>query len=78
MLLGTRANDGSAYRLLRPTPSQGVDPITIIKAPDRRGTRHNPGRKAAGLATQVSDDELQAALGEVGQIQSKDVIDSDK
>jgi len=77
-MLETRIDDGSAYRLLRPTPSQAVDPITIIKAPDRRGTRHNPDRKAAGLATQVSDDDLQAALGEVGQIHSKDVIDSDK
>jgi len=77
MLLRMRANDGSAYRLLRPTPSQAVDPI-IIKAPDRRGTRHNPNRKAAGLATQVSEDELQAALGEVSQIHSKDAIDSDK
>jgi hypothetical protein len=65
----------SAYRLLR-TPPQATKIIPIPKLPNRPRPGQKKTGRGKGPMVHSSEEEIQAALGEVSQIHSKDVIDS--
>jgi hypothetical protein len=73
----------SAYRLLRPTSTQAVTTDPIHKTPDRPRRRtqsdhhHRHDNVGRGPTSQESDDELQAALGEVCRSTQRYTLDTD-
>jgi hypothetical protein len=72
-----RHSSTSAYRLLR-TPPQATKADPVLKAPDRPRLGRSGAARGKGPLVEAAEEELQAALGEVGQIHSKDLIDSDE